>query len=183
MKEHQNKDWLFDAYCNKKMTTYAIADKCGCSDVTVGNYMRKFGMPLRPASENKKLAYQQNPNLKNNTPFKVGEKHIFWKGGRQKDSKNGYVRIYRPGYFNNNNPYVLEHRFIMEQHLGRKLKSNEFVHHINGVRDDNRIENLEILDIPSHSRKHGALLIECLQLKKENDFLREQLSGFMEIRA
>lgn len=57
----------------------------------------------------------------------------------------GYRRIWKPGHPNSNNfGTILEHRFVMSEFLGRPLSSNENVHHINGDRLDNRIENLEL---------------------------------------
>lgn len=48
----------------------------------------------------------------------------------------------------------LKHRNIIEEFLGRKLKSNEIIHHINGNRGDNRIENLKIMTTKEHLRLH-----------------------------
>ena len=47
-----------------------------------------------------------------------------------------------------------EHRYIMEQHIGRELSRNEVVHHKNGDKRDNRIENLEIMSLSEHTKKH-----------------------------
>lgn len=49
---------------------------------------------------------------------------------------------------------ILEHRHIMQQHLGRKLKRLELVHHINGNKRDNRLENLEVIDCGKHTTLH-----------------------------
>ena len=67
-----------------------------------------------------------------------GNKHPCWKGGRWKHG-SGYVCL-QVG-----KKQMLEHRYIMEQTLGRKLMSEERVHHINGNKSDNRIENLLLL--------------------------------------
>lgn len=52
---------------------------------------------------------------------------------------------------------LMQHRFIMESHIGRSLRQDEVVHHKNGVRDDNRLENLEIQNRSEHASEHGRM--------------------------
>lgn len=78
-----------------------------------------------------------------------GENCHMWKGGRN-IIRGGYVEIYCPNHpFARGGKYVREHRLIMENYLGRYLERWEVVHHINGIKDDNRIENLELCIIDS----------------------------------
>ena len=80
----------------------------------------------------------------------LGENSPSWKGGKRKN-QDGYIALHNhivPSRFASmkspGNNYVGEHRIIMAEHLDRPLYKYERVHHKNGRKDDNRIENLEL---------------------------------------
>lgn len=86
--------------------------------------------------------------------LKTGPNASNWKGGRHVH-KSGYVYIYAPNHpAANRDHYVFEHRLVAEKELGRFLEFQERVHHINGIKGDNRLENLIVMQ--THS-KHMQL--------------------------
>jgi len=89
-----------------------------------------------------------------------GEGNNNWKGGKIWMKPSGYamVRIYPEDFFypmRTSDGYVLEHRLVMAKYLGRNLQKWELVHHKNGKRDDNRLENLELSLQGNHIRMHS----------------------------
>ena len=73
-------------------------------------------------------------------------------------SSGRYNRVLVAGHPNSTkNGYVLEHRIIMENHLGRLLKSDEVVHHINNNSKDNNLSNLQLMTSKEHTGLHSSL--------------------------
>lgn len=97
----------------------------------------------------------------------VGVESPFWRGGRARHGDYIMVRVEGDSpYFSMLSKsqqrrgwgYVLEHRLVMAQHLGRPLGNNEVVHHLNAVKDDNRMENLAMLSKEEHGSIEGLVI-------------------------
>lgn len=89
-----------------------------------------------------------------------GEQHGSWKGGRSVTGEGYIITWVSPNdslsVMRNRMGYVPEHRLVMARSLGRPLAPNENVHHLNGIRDDNRLENLELWHTKQPKGVRGA---------------------------
>lgn len=119
------------------------------------NKMKKSLKGRKAWNKGKKNHYESWCKGKNNIKISK-DKHYLWKGG--KTIKQGYLFLLKPEHPNAGSiGYIKNSRFIMSQHLNRPLKSTEIVHHINGNKLDDRIENLTILNRSEHAKHHAQL--------------------------
>lgn len=115
-----------------------IARTYGCSGHAITNLLRRHGVTVF-----RKMRRDQTGSLNH-----------MWKGGKKMCL--GYVLVLVPDHPHSIGGYVREHRLVMEKHLSRLLKRREVVHHKNGVKTDNRIENLELhRSTKSHMVEHA----------------------------
>lgn len=122
-----------------------VAERFGASRQGVRKLLQREGIPLRDGRRR-------------------GPKHPNWRGGVRENSRTGYVRV----WVDPDDPmavmvpasekgsHVPQHRLVMARLLGRPLFAWEQVHHINGIRNDNRIENLQLVQ-----GAHGNGVVLC----------------------
>ena len=82
----------------------------------------------------------------------LGDRNPAWNGGRHK-SVNGYIYLYAPDHPKaNNGRYVAEHQLVWEKEHGQLLPEGYIIHHLNGIKDDNRPENLIAIQPKDHTK-------------------------------
>lgn len=154
-----NKKKFKELFYKKRLSNKEIAKYFGVSPITISDYRWRHKLPVRgfanPPWLGKKLPKYMVEQIRQRMKIQSAkEKNPNWKGGRY-ITKWGYVYI----RVENNHPtayrgYRKEHRYVMEKHLGRLLKSSEHIHHINGNKTDNRIKNLILISNSKHLKTH-----------------------------
>ena len=164
------KDEICKLYANGD-SCKIVSEKTGVPFRTVHKYLvdrgivrRRSGVPVGhkfSAERNARLSEsRKGVRLSEETKAKMSLAHrCYYDGlngyGHTKKTKNGYVLTYCPCHPNaHSDGYVFLHTVIVERELGRYLNENEVAHHINHVRDDNRPENLMLMDRKEHMSIH-----------------------------
>jgi len=156
-----------------------ISEIVGCHKLTVRNRLKQADIVFRSTKEAIKLATQRdrfNPNISNK-----GKRNGRWKGGRLK-RHDGYIKVLRPNYPRaHKDGYVLEHILIWEEAHGQSLPKGWVIHHLNGIRDDNRSVNLVAMPRRGHSKheESEAFKKRIRQLEAEVRVLKESQQGVL----
>jgi hypothetical protein len=156
--------------CNKEFRRKLFEVKTTLRQFCCRNCYEKFRVEYGISNETKIKIGMVNLGKKFSEEHKrklseaqIGEKGNNWKGGIS-EMRNKYHASYKPDHpLANKRGYVLNHRLIMEAFLGRYLKPEEVVHHINEDTLDNRLENLMLF---ANDKKHRAFHMELKRKQK-----------------
>lgn len=186
---YKDRKWLERKYLVDELTTSEIAEECKCNRKNISYWLNKFEIPTRKShEESKRTLLKMSEANKGRVPYnkgvrgkdlpyfnsiKRGEDSPMWKGGRMTTS-SGYIFIMNKDHpHSNKDGYVLEHRLVMENIIGRYLTKDEVVHHRNKIRDDNKERNLFLFPSNSAHTSYHNYIRDIDSSMREEEFMEE----------
>lgn len=148
----ESKEKLEELYFKENLSIRDIAKRYNVSDMTIRRWAKNYGFKFRNMRDACKLRCKLKPHTnpgRKGMPKRglMGKDNPAWKGGFIR--KDGYKVISVDG------EQRLEHRYIWEQYHKKPIPQGHQVHHINGKKADNRIENLKVVSNSEHQKLHN----------------------------
>lgn len=172
---------LYELYVTEEKPMYVVAKIMGFSVGKIYNELTKRKITKRPQYQGMKGKHHteevkkrigdghRGKVLSKETRMKIAEKHTKKGIGSKKKRVDGYIAVrFIDHPKSTKEGYVMEHILVMEAVLGRWLKDNECVHHINGNRADNRKENLVVMTKSGHMSLHSKARWEKKREEQKN---------------
>ena len=138
MTDEEFKNFLIKEYETKGISK--IAKELNVTQNAIRKYFKKYNIEF----------------INRRKEFCSGENAPNWKGGRH--IHNGYSEVYAPNHpHKNKRNCVYEHQLVMEKHIGRYLRKDEVIHHIDFDKTNNDISNLKLMTNSEHIKYHSKL--------------------------
>lgn len=158
-----SKERLSAMYHALEMSQGEIAAELGVTQGAVHYWMKRYNIPARTKDDGVRLARQQNRFKNSNNPR--------WAGGKRR-TRDGYILQLVPDHpLADSNGYVRQHHLVYHELVG-PIPKGFHIHHKNGIKDDNRLENLELMSPEAHAQLIPKLFRRIAVLERENEELR-----------
>lgn len=166
-----DKTFLEDLYWNQRLSMNRIGHIYRVGPSIVAAHLTELGIRTRNRYEGHELMGESERGFNNPN----------WKNGRTQNGPDGYVFIYKPGHPRAHQNYVSEHILVWEEARGMPLPPRWEVHHFNGVKNDNRPENLVGLETRKHKRLIPAFQKRIRLLERQIALLKEGKDGSIKV--